>query len=131
LTITNARPAFDRSPANMRRIGRLHKKHYDWDRISQWYVMGTFEDGVRVWPTLDHVARVEQIRPERVRLASARAKWVAQRQQFRHELAQAARNAAKAEAVEQVADTDFEVVDGSYRGVRLVNARIHPDRAES
>ncbi len=115
---------FDRSPAAMRALGRLPKRKYDWPRLSELYVQGEIVDGERVWQSTDAIAHAEGIVPERVRRACARDGWVKQRQRFRAELTRAARKAAQELAVGQVVDLDTEVIDGAYRGVRLVTARI-------
>jgi hypothetical protein len=115
---------YDRSPTAMRALGRLPKRSYDWDRLRERYVQGEIVDGVRVWPSCEVIAQAENMVPERVRQACARGHWVAQREQFRCDLASALRRRAQEQAQNQVIDVDVEAVDSARRGINLVRARI-------
>jgi len=109
--------------------GRKHPKkgrRHPWPEVKQVYVEGQInDDGERKWPSMEHVAELFDISPQRVRGKAAEENWTEQRAAFQAHIEKVRQERRAQELAQEAVELDSRALNAAKTGMTLINARMN------
>jgi hypothetical protein len=101
-------------------------RRYPWHDVKQVYVEGKVDDdGERTWLSMEHVANMFGISPQRVRGKAAEENWTEQRAAFQAHIEKVRQERRAKELAQEAVELDSRALNAAKTGMTLINARMN------